>query len=80
VPDALEVDVFCDAYGKTAARFELLPPGVSRRRGPEHPLWEVQKHRIYLWNFERSGDSAITREEYERLRSALESRDWSRLL
>lgn len=74
-----EVEVLCDECGKRAATFELLPPGVARRRKPEHPLRDIGKRWFYFESFMRSGDSEESPGDYQRLRDILVARDFDAL-
>ena len=73
------VTIRCDVCEKVCAVFELLPPGVARKRNPRDPLWSIDTHRIYVRNFERSGNGEISRREYDRLYRALQDRDFEAL-
>jgi hypothetical protein len=72
---AVEVEVLCDECGTRAGSFELPPSGVPRSRSLEDPSADLQRPRIYLRTFERSGSEELTEEEYEQLRRALVPRD-----
>ncbi len=77
--EPLTVTIRCDVCEKVCAVFELLPPGVARKRGPDDPLRSTNAHRIYVCNFERSGDSEISPRKYERLCRALRDSDFEAL-
>jgi hypothetical protein len=77
--EAREFELLCEECGKVVAVFELLLSGVPRRRDRDHPLRDVQRPWVYVWTFQRYGDSEVDPSEYRRLLAALESRDWRAL-
>ena len=77
--EPLIVSVPCDVCGDICAGFELLPSNAARSQGPDHPRLDLGAYRMYVWNFERSGESEISLDTYERLSRLLQDRDYTGL-